>query len=73
MKLNTFRLPSGKYTTSVRRYVSAWKRLNEPLEKLFGRRCYAFDPDLAFEGAFTIPVTCAIKVWELCVGKEWTE
>jgi hypothetical protein len=44
----TFRLPNGKTTVSIRRYVKAWKDLAKPIEGLTNSKMWGFDPDLAF-------------------------
>ena len=43
----TFRLPDGKITVSIRRYVKAWKDVAKPIEKLTNSKLWGFDPDLA--------------------------
>lgn len=62
-----FRLPSGKYTTSTRRYLSEWKKLTEAVEKKLCARVYAFDPGVAVclpdgRGSATLPLWVAQKI-----------
>ena len=59
-----FRLPSGKYTASTRRYLSEWKKLTEAVEQKLGGRVYAFDPGVAVmlpdgRGACSLPLWVA--------------
>lgn len=62
-----YRLPSGNYTTSLRRYVSEWKKLTEAVEKKLEARVYAFDPGVAVcrldgSGSATLPLWVATKI-----------
>lgn len=43
------RKPNGKYTYSATAYLRAWRALARPIEKAFGWRLRAFNPDLSFE------------------------
>lgn len=62
-----FRLPSGNYTTSTRRYVSEWKKLTDAVEQKLDARVYAFDPGVAVclhdgRGSATLPLWVAHKI-----------
>jgi hypothetical protein len=43
-----FRLPNGKTTVSVRRYIRAWRDVARPIERLTNSKLFGFDPDLSF-------------------------
>lgn len=62
-----YRLPSGDYTASTRRYVSEWKKLTKAVEKKLDARVYAFDPGVAVclpdgGGSTTLPMWVAQKI-----------
>lgn len=62
-----YRLPSGNYTTSTRRYLSEWKKLTEAVEQKLGGRVYAFDPGVAVcltdgRGSCSLPLWVAEKI-----------
>ena len=62
-----FRLPSGRYTTSTRRYLSEWKKLTKSVEQKLEARVYAFDPDVAVclpdgRGSAALPLWVAHKI-----------
>ena len=62
-----FRLPSGKYTTSTRRYLSEWRKLTDAVEAKLGARVYAFDPGVAVclpdgRGSVSLPMWVAEKI-----------
>jgi hypothetical protein len=62
-----FRLPSGKYTTSTRRYLSEWKKLTEAVERKLDGRVYAFDPGVSVcmqdgRGSVSLPLWVAEKI-----------
>lgn len=65
-----FRLPSGNYTRSTRRYVSEWKKLTDAVERKLDARVYAFDPSVAVclpdgRGSATLPLWVAQKIADL--------
>ena len=62
-----FRLPSGNYTKSTRRYLSEWRELTETVEQKLDARVYAYDPDVAVclpdgHGSATLPLWVAKKI-----------
>lgn len=40
----SYRLPNGRYTLSVTRYLREWRALTRPFAKTFGLRIIGFDP-----------------------------
>jgi len=64
------RCPSGKTTTSVRRYLKEWRAVIRPLEKRMGMKALAFDPDVQLAiiedkkiyGAFGFPLWIIEKI-----------
>lgn len=67
---NQFRLPSGKYTTSQRRYLREWRALSMAVERALGVRVNGFDPDVAvslpdLRGSAVLPLWIAKKIAEL--------
>ena len=42
------RLPNGKTTRSMDRYIREWRKLANRWTKLTGHHHYAYDPDIAF-------------------------
>ncbi len=40
----SYRLPDGRYTLSVARYIREWNKLTKPFAKTFGLRIIGFDP-----------------------------
>ena len=70
-----YRLPSGNYTTSTRRYLSEWRKLTEAVERALCARVYAFDTDVAVclpdgRGSATLPLWVAQKIAALGERKE---
>lgn len=59
-----YRLPSGKTTVNLKRYLTAWRKLHKTAAKVFGRRVIGFDPGILLEGAFDIPTQAAIQLWQ---------
>lgn len=62
-----YRLPSGDYTASTRRYVSEWRKLTDAVEQKLDARVYAFDPGVAVclpdgRGSATLPLWVAQKI-----------
>jgi len=45
-KVRYFRCTTGKTTKSFRAYRSSWSRIINPLEKITGMKCVAFDPGI---------------------------
>lgn len=61
------RLPSGRETNSDKVYIREWRRLGNAMGRLFGMRCYAFDPDIALmdkdgHRSFFIPGWAALRL-----------
>lgn len=44
----SYKLPNGKITTSVRTQLKAWKTIYSKLEKAYNLVCYAYDPSFSF-------------------------
>ena len=42
-------LPTGKFTSSNRRYFQEWKQIAKPIEKATGYKLYAFNPGFCFQ------------------------
>lgn len=65
--MSDYRMPDGTHTTSQKRYLSAWGKLNDAVERALGARVYAFDPNVAVclpdgRGSCTLPMWVAQKV-----------
>jgi hypothetical protein len=65
-----FKLPSGKFTASTRRYLSEWRKLTDAVEQRLGARVYAFDPGVAVSlpdgrGGCSLPLWVAQKIADL--------
>lgn len=41
-------MPDGMLTTNANHYIKAWRKAARPIEKLFGVKLAAFDPDFSF-------------------------
>ena len=46
--MKTYRLPNGDVTRSVKVLLREWRKLANPIEKLFGVKLSGFDPDFSF-------------------------
>jgi len=67
---NQFRLPSGKYTASQRRYLREWGVLSRAVERALGARVNGFDPNVHvslpdLRGSAVLPLWVAKKIAEL--------
>ncbi len=70
-----YRLPSGEFTFSAKKYAEAWKALYEPLEEILGAVLVGFDPDMQFAPRngvngygtpFKLPVSVAKNILKNC-------
>jgi hypothetical protein len=68
--LEHYKLPNGTATTSKRRYLSEWRKLNEAVGGALGGRVYGFAPGMAIvqldgSGACTLPMWVVRKLANL--------
>ena len=66
-------LPSGKTTTSERRYTMAWRRLASATEvAMLKSTSLQADPGIKGLG-FELSTLSAIKLWEYVNKRDWTD
>ena len=61
--MSEFRLPSGKYTISRKRYVSEWFKITRKLEKILDAECISFDPSIQLHQNGGFSRTVDIPLW----------
>ena len=68
-----YRLPNGKYTTNVRRMISEWKDVYEPICDEFNIKVIGYDPNVLFKSeggaSFDLPVEFCIKLRDMIITK----
>ncbi len=67
-------LPSGKTTTSERRYVQAWRRLGSAPRTLFDAEKSSMHADPGIQGdGFSLCTNAAIRLWEHVNRQTWKD
>lgn len=67
---DSYRLPDRSMTTDLKRFENAWYSIILPIEKKYGVKCIAFDPNITFfnpseyNGSFDMPIWFAEKLAE---------
>ena len=70
-------LPTGKTTTSPKKYTDAWRKLAAPFERILDAHLFLFDPGITLstdsgrEIDFDLWVT--LKLYRAIMGKDFTE
>jgi hypothetical protein len=63
------RLPSGKLTSSTKKYIDEWRKISSKLESILGVDVYGFDPDFGVRDkdsgkSFSLPLWAAKRIIE---------
>lgn len=74
-------MPLGTETQSAEEYVTAWRRLSEPIEAAFGFHIIGYDPGLLVgnirhsgrRSTLDLPVWFALDLYKLLTGRDFVE
>jgi hypothetical protein len=61
--MKSYRLPNGKYTTSVNVYLRKWTTLRRIVERKLGVQVHSFNPDFSVSPKGNMNLSAHIPLW----------